>query len=582
MALAYGDFHELSHQLRFLLFEAGIGLPQSSIDYFISSAHHECLRRLQNAVLKEGLVESPVSSHHVHDFIEQLALRLKNKQPASVFFQWQSLSEELEETIANEAMAQAYHQRWQTTLARQAKGYGNFWSWLCQENNPHEALQLLEQWGNPAHPYLPGFRAKMGFSRREVLQYSPEFNAQISLHWCALSQDCSQLFEQEQAYKGLLAEHFPEEYQRWQEKMAFKQRPAEAYYPIAVHPWQWRNHLQHQFSSLIDNKKLILLPHHQTVKPGMGPNLMRPLTKTSCSLKLSMTLGVPSEPQASLARQQQAPALSKWLNRLLENQHYYQQSFFVLKDLASLSIQGASIPAYQQKNLSLNLCENPNQGFTNNQRLVPLPALFAKSPLSAKPILIEIIEASGLDALAFFGRYCQRILTGPLDFLLRYGLSLAPEQQHSFIMFENNQPQALILATFNSLYLCESKACQARPALDFRLEGEQKTDSPAFLCQHFIQNYLQNNLARWVDCLSHFYSLEQKELWQKVQQKILECLTVRSLDLEPERLIQYRKQLLKAPWQYPALLTQRLEGKHRNETICQPGYNPLSACNPPA
>ncbi len=72
MALAYGNFHELSHQLRFLLFEIGIGLPQNSIDYFITLAHRELLNRLQQAALMEGLINAPIASHHVHDFINQL------------------------------------------------------------------------------------------------------------------------------------------------------------------------------------------------------------------------------------------------------------------------------------------------------------------------------------------------------------------------------------------------------------------------------------------------------------------------------------------------------------------------------
>ena len=113
MALA-GDFHELSHYLRFLLFEVGIGLPQNSIDYFISSAHRQCLQRLQEAARVEGLVDSPILSHHVHDFLEQLRQRLKQSQPSSLFFRWQTLRTELDESIANEAMSQAYRQRWQS------------------------------------------------------------------------------------------------------------------------------------------------------------------------------------------------------------------------------------------------------------------------------------------------------------------------------------------------------------------------------------------------------------------------------------------------------------------------------------
>lgn len=290
MALAYGDFHELSHQLRFLLFEVGIGLPQRSVDYFITLAHRQCLQRLQQAALEEGLITSAISSHHAHDFIEQLRIQLKQKQPASLFFHWQDFREELDETIANEAMAQAYRQRWQIELVHQMGTYKSFWAWLCAENSAHEALQLLQQWGSLGHSYYPGFRAKLGFSRREILQYSGEFNAQTSLHWCALNKNFADTPNKEANYQELIAQQFPKEFKLWQDKLCFKNRNPNDYFPVPVHPWQWRNQLQTNFSSLIDNKNLILLPHHQTVKPAMNCCTMMPQGEGSSHLKLSVSI----------------------------------------------------------------------------------------------------------------------------------------------------------------------------------------------------------------------------------------------------------------------------------------------------
>ena len=94
MALAYGNFHELSHQLRFLLFEIGIGLPQSSVDYFITLAHKNALMRLQHLARVEELIASPIASHHVHDFIDQLQIKLKYSDPASQFFQWNNFRDD--------------------------------------------------------------------------------------------------------------------------------------------------------------------------------------------------------------------------------------------------------------------------------------------------------------------------------------------------------------------------------------------------------------------------------------------------------------------------------------------------------
>jgi len=104
MALAYGSFHELSHQLRFLLFEMGIALSQQHIDYYITLAHRTYLKKLQQAAIEEGFISAPLMSHHVHDFLEQLRSKLKETLPESRFFSWDKLYYQCNETIANTAL----------------------------------------------------------------------------------------------------------------------------------------------------------------------------------------------------------------------------------------------------------------------------------------------------------------------------------------------------------------------------------------------------------------------------------------------------------------------------------------------
>ena len=142
--------------------------------------------------------------------------------------------------------------------------YSSFWAWLCAENSAEDALELLEQWGAGNFSYDPAFRAKIGFSRREVLQYSGEFNALTSLHWCALAKLRAQ---PSASYSELIAEQYPKDYQLWREKVGFKNRNPEDYYPVPVHPWQWRNHLQVRFVPLIDSRDL-LFSSPSTVKPA--------------------------------------------------------------------------------------------------------------------------------------------------------------------------------------------------------------------------------------------------------------------------------------------------------------------------
>ncbi|KTC87981.1 MULTISPECIES: IucA/IucC family protein [Legionella] len=551
MALAYGGFQGLNHQLRFLLFELGIALPQNSIDSFISGAHRQCLQQLQQSVVIEGLSDVLIPSHHVDDFLAQLQHQLKQENSASLFFNWQFLHEEMEAAIANEAMAQAYRQRWQMELKRQIGAERSFWEWLCKVKNAQESLELLEQWGCIGFT-SSGFQAKLGFSRREVLQYSAEFNAQTSLHWCAIDKQVANTFSVDLTYQDLIKQQFSKEYKLWQEKLRFIQQNPDNYFPLPVHPWQWRNQIQHSFVSLLDNKQLILLPHHQSVKPSFAISLMMPQAKNACYLNLSLDLeGAP--PIASIC------PYSKELNNLLEKHQHYQKSLFILSKLAGLTVDCDAIPAHQQKKLAIALSKNPNQILQEErQRIVPLAALFANSPISDAPLLLEIIDASQLSPESYFQHYCQKLLEGQLHLLLQYGLALSGDRHSTLVLFYENQPQALLFRELNELAIA-NQPCYQQPRQDaFSAIATRELDE---VCQQFIQTNLQNNLSHWIRCLSQYYDLEPLKLWQMVASTIKNNFERLAPGLPSEVLARQYKQLMSQPWEHICFLSMKLQRK---------------------
>lgn len=571
MALAHGNFDDLSHQLRFLLFEVGIGLPQGSIEHFIALAHRQCLQRLQQAVMMEALVTEPITSHHVHDFLAQLQAKLKSEQPASIFFHWQRLRDELDESIANDAMAQAYHQRWQAELKRQAKDYPSFWAWLGAEHSQQDATQLLEQWGCLGHPYHPYFHAKIGFSRREVLQYSPEFNAQISLHWCALRKQQTQLTTNQINYSEFLVNQFPKEYKLWQEKLRFKQVEAAEYYPVPMHPWQWRNQIQNTFSSLIDNKALILMPHHQLVKPSMSFRTMMPLKEKSCHIEFASTAH--TDPTSLSTSTNDNFSFSVWLNQLLEQHQHYQQSLFLAEDLAGLCIQAEHTSAAQEKQPILTLRKNPGSFLRPRQKMVPLAAFFAQSPLNNLPLLIEIINSSGLNPIDYFRLYCRQVLTGQLHLLLHYGVALESHQQNTLVIFTNNKPEALVMREQVKPLICVNAFYQHVVKPVFHPDSTITTDNLPIICQQFTEGNLQNNLVYWLRYLNHYYSLPTEKLWRVIYSELQTALKNLAHGIEPDLFKQQSHHLLAEPWQYQCSLSMRLN--NRSSRLSQFIANPL-------
>ena len=425
----------------------GIGLSQSSIDYFIILAHQNTLKRLEHAVLAEHLTSSPIISHHVHDFMEQLRAKLKQSEPASLFYQWNNLREELDESIANEALALAYKLRWNSHIRNEARSHESLWSWIKNEHTANEALSFLEQWGCQGHPHHPCFRAKIGFTRREVLQNSAEFQAKIRLHWCALRQNRITKPNNLIDFKASMALSFPNEFKRWQEQLTLNHLAPQEYIPIPVHPWQWRNKLQALYSDLTDEKSLFLLPHHQIVIPSMSKDVMMSENQSAPYIKLPLDINTPytSRCKNQTIDELDDDVLSQWVHFLLERTNHYQQTLFLSPKLTGLNIYNSSITPHNQQQLSANLLQNPANSIKSDQKIVPLSSLFTRSPITDKPLLIEIIQASGLMPIAYFQRYCHKVLLGQLHLLVKHSIAFETQPQNTLIIFAGDMPQGLLI-----------------------------------------------------------------------------------------------------------------------------------------
>ncbi|WP_131782584.1 IucA/IucC family protein [Legionella gresilensis] len=577
MALAYNHFQELIHQLRFLLFEIGIGLPQQAIKAVIDDTHKSCLARLQYAAIKEKLIDKNFYSYHVSDFTQQLQLNLSILKPESRFYRWELLEKELNESIANEAMAIIYRKRWQAELIKQMQGERSFWAWLTKQESKY-TLSFLEQWGCVGHPYHPNFRAKMGFSRREVLQYSPEFNAEVSVHWCALHQQKAHTTFIDKSYLELMANCFPKDFAIWQHKLRCQQVNPDNFYPIPVHPWQWRNQLQASLAPLIDKKQLILTPHHQVTHPSMSLRTMMPISSHANHLKLALAVHTTSAIRTvSPASIENGPILSKWLTHILALEHHYENTLFVARDIAGARLQDPHFSSIY-KQFGFILRESPLQLIKDNQQVIPLAALFVNSPLSNQPLLLDIIKASGIALENYFNHYCHCVLKGQLHLLMRYGIALEAHQQNTLVVFENHQPQSLIIRDLGGIYVYQNTDFQDLESPILHPDSTIVTDNLVDTCNKFIHGNLQSNLAYWVNYLCRFSHLSETHLWKIVFNALKSELQQMAGEIKPGILTWHQQRLLKGAWPHKSLLLMRLSlnKKHNQASLTS---NPLSQFN---
>lgn len=510
---AYGSFSELSHQLRFLLFEIGIGYSQHQIDHFITRAHHDALERLQRAALQDDLISSPIISHNVHDYIDQLKLFKKNPSSGSILCQWSTIHHEVNESIANEALALAYKERWNAQIIKQASSYSDLWTWLNKSLDAQECLIFLEQWGNKGHPYNPAFRAKIGFTRREVLQYCPEFQGKMSLHWAALAKTKALIASQSNDIDVIMANEFPDEYRTWQEKLILNRLNPDKYYPIPIHPWQWRHQLQNLCKDLIDERFLILFPYHQTVFPSMAFKTHIPESNEKIHLKLASCVNAVDIPPRTTDIENYGPVISNWLCWLLKQE--IRNDLFLAKDWARLAMNDSSLNTYQQNELSVTLRQNPIKFITPSQKLIPLASLFNISSLTHTSLLREIIKNSFLSPIEYFHEYCHKLLYGQLTLLIKFGVVVTSPLTELLIILDDAKPHGFVIRSVDHLVIGRVPHLKYTPP-DLPDDASFITSDLDALRALFVQNTIQNNLECWIECFLKEFQIQPHILWNKV------------------------------------------------------------------
>ncbi|RUR06319.1 IucA/IucC family siderophore biosynthesis protein [Legionella sp. km772] len=573
MMLLTTQTDELNGQLRTLLSNNGISLSLKQIQQFFIKSYQQCVHRLQRAAVAEGLIDKKISCASIGSYLEQL--KLYSYQHQLELKNWKTLHHELNESIINQTLALAYQCQWHKMLKQQAKKTPYLWSWL-KGLPPQELLNFLEQWGCTGHPYHPNFRAKMGFSRQEILEYSPEFNAKVSLSWSALHRSLAYTSTPGKDFHWLFSTHFPKEYSLWREALRTQGVPADEYYPLPLHPWQWTNKLKTLAEPLVQQKQFIVNSVFQVTKPSMSFRTMMPLTPHSPHLKLAVGVHTTSSLRTvSPASVANSSSLSQWLNRLLAENHYYKEQLFLARDLAGIHAKHPSIAENEKKHLALIVRENPLKWLQLNQKLIPLAALFKCSPLSSKFLLSELIELSSSNPVNYFMNYARQILRSQLHLLLVYGIALEAHQQNTLIIIQDNRSVGIVIRDLGGIKICQHALYDQVEKPKLHPDSTITCTELKELSNKFIHGNLLSNLAPCIDCLVVDFKLDRALLWQQIKLILEQILEEIKPEVDATLYHWHHQQLLVNPWQHKSLLTMRLH-INPDQDLFSVVNNPLS------
>jgi siderophore synthetase component len=457
--------------------------------------------------------------------------------------QFQRFKLEIQNGVANMALALAGAAQRKDELTAKAKleNIKTSLEWVVEQSKykkKFSTLAFYEQWVVEGHPLHPGAKTKFGLDVDEVIKYSPEWGATPNVILAAVSQDSCQTTSVDahtvttwlyQEYEGL---------KTTVEKILRDKGLNPAHFElIPVHPWQFEHTLGHLYKEEIEQKKIILisdfsiptqsLVSFRSLAPIQNSGQKKHHIKTAVNVQTTSAIRTVSPNSV-----ENGPILSKILTSIQEKENHFGGSFVVLQERAGIYFQPINQNISEderwtlQANLASILRENP-ENHVKNEEEIPMAAaaLLADSPISGRPIAIELIESlashyhlSNLTEAAslFIRKYAETSLPGFLTLMVRYGISLEGHMQNSISVFRNGEPVRILLRDFGGIRILPQRLKKEGFQAEFYPGSSIVTEKVEQLRNIISYSVLQNHFAELITCVIRDLGIDEEELWKQV------------------------------------------------------------------
>jgi siderophore synthetase component len=453
----------------------------------------------------------------------------------------------------------------------------------CKQDKRFSPLAFYEQWVVKGHPLHPGAKTKFGLNVEEVIHYSPEWGATPQVAFAAVAKDYCQTSSID---VGTMTTWLYQEYEGLQvtvEKiLQSKGLNPDQFELIPVHPWQLDHMLEQLYKYEIEGNKVILISEYRIpTKALVSFRSLAPIQERGqnkhhikTAVNVQTTSAVRTVSPNSVVN---GPTLSIILSSIQEKENHFNGSFIVLKEQAGTFFHPKNEDLLEeeqwklQANLASILRENPEK-YLKNEEEIPMvaAALLEDSPISGKPIVIELIEElarketlSSLNKAAslFIQKYAQTSLPGFLTLMVRYGISLEGHMQNSVVVFCQGELVRILVRDFGGIRVLPSRLEKEGFHAEFYPRSAIVTDDVDQLRNIITYSVLQNHFAELITCIVRALGIEEKELWKQVSAISQAVFTELKNDpVIAEQAAEDEQALFQSMIDLKALTTMRLRG----------------------
>ncbi|GHH99642.1 IucA/IucC family protein [Neobacillus kokaensis] len=453
----------------------------------------------------------------------------------------------------------------------------------CKEHKNFSPLAFYEQWVVEGHPLHPGAKTKFGLDVLDVIEYSPEWGAVPKIAFAAvLKENCQTSSMDAHTVTTLLYKEY-EGLQSTVEKVLDEKGLDPAQFElIPVHPWQFDHTLISLYKEEIEQRKIVLISEFhipaqslvsfRSLAPIQNRGQNRHHIKTAVNVQTTSAIRTVSPNSV-----ENGPVLSEILAKIQERENHFGGNFVVLKERAGAYFQPKNQDLSEdrrwklQANLASILRENP-ENYIKKEEEIPMAAaaLLADSPISGKPIAIELIkelaahyQLSSLTKAAciFIEKYAETSLPGFFTLMVRYGISLEGHMQNSVSVFYKGELVRMLLRDFGGIRIYTPRLMREGFQPRIYPGSSIVTDKVEQLRNIISYSVLQNHFAELITCIVRYLGMDEKELWKQVVTVIRSVFTELKKDPEiREQAAEDERALFQPMIDLKALTTMRLRG----------------------
>lgn len=507
-----------------------------------------------------------------------------------------ALKSDVDNSIANDALARAHRQQWNAALrqAMNATGSQGLVDHARRQMTPRAAAVLLEQWGSlEGHPFYPTWKTKPQLSPAEVAELSPEFDAHVPVRIAALRADMAHVerMPHVQDYRGWFAAQFPEVWQAWQEHLRALGQDPGAWLPLPIHHWHLEHCVSEAYAAEIVEGVLIVDGIDIDTRPTMSFRTMVPqLPGARPFIKLPLALWLTSEQRSLQAKSiHMGPRISTVIERILADENGFNQGLAIFPEEVALHYRHA---VHQQDRPGRHLSvayRATHAALDRSDGLLPITVatLFTGSPQDGRPLVTELVErgipgpASPQAVGAFFRQYARTVVRPVLAIYLLYGIGLEAHQQNTSVLFaEDGSARGVLIRDFGD-------GRTFAPLLEARGQSLQPYVHPGILPTVFrddiepVRTFVLDacfvcHLHELALALTQAYGLPDTALWTILREETAAAFEAVRPRVEPAFWQAERHQFLEAPWPTRSVLRMHLQ-QYADYRLQHHLPNPLAA-----